>query len=211
MSGGDPAAGHWDPAQNGDFDSYLDRIAIPQVRELLSNYGPVAVLWWDTPIGMTPARAARFAPLLRLQPEMITNDRLLDPDHPNAYSGDTTTPEQAIPATGLPNRLFEVCMTMNNTWGFKAQDQNWKSADDILRKLIDIASKGGNFLLNVGPTADGEFPAASVERLEACGRWTQANQEALYGTTASLFRRLAWGRSTTKGNALYLEGVRLAR
>jgi alpha-L-fucosidase len=205
MAGGDPEAGHWDKAQDGNFDDYLDRVAIPQVRELLTHYGKVSVLWWDSPVGMTPARAARLAALLKLQPGIITNNRLLDPRHPNPYSGDTETPEQFIPATGMKGRLFEVCMTMNDTWGFKAQDHNWKSASDITRKLIDVASKGGNFLLNVGPDAQGVIPAASVERLRESGKWVHANAEAIYGTTASRFRRLPWGRSTTKGDMLYLE------
>jgi alpha-L-fucosidase len=200
----DPEAGHWDKAQDGDFDSYIDTVAIPQVRELLSNYGRISVLWWDTPVGMTPARAARFAEVLKLQPDIVTNNRLLNPDQGNAYSGDTETPEQFIPATGLGNRLFEVCMTMNDTWGFKSYDRNWKSAPDIIRKLVDIASKGGNFLLNIGPGPDGEIPEASAERLLSLGAWLRVNHESIYATDASLFRRLPWGRSTTKGNTIYL-------
>ena len=203
-SGGDPAIGHWDRAQAGSFDEYLDKVAIPQVRELLTNYGPISVLWWDTPVGMTPERSVRLAELLKLQPQLVTNNRLLNPRDLNPYSGDTETPEQFIPATGFKDRLFEVCMTMNETWGYKAHDHEWKPAADITRKLIDIASKGGNFLLNVGPTAEGEIPAPSVERLRESGRWVKQNGEAIFGTTASLFRRLPWGRSTTKGKTLYL-------
>ncbi len=199
-----PNAGHWDPAQDGDFDEYLARVAQPQVRELLTHYGPVATFWWDSPHGMTPERAAKLAELLKLQPHLITNNRLLNPKQPNPYSGDTETPEQFIPATGFKGRLFEVCMTMNDSWGYKAHDQNWKPAADITRKLIDIASKGGNFLLNIGPDAEGVVPAPSVERLQESGRWVRANGEAIHGTTASLFRQLPWGRSTTKGNIIYL-------
>jgi alpha-L-fucosidase len=199
-----PNAGHWDRAQDGDFDEYLARVSIPQVRELLTNYGPISTFWWDSPHGMTPERAAKLAELLKLQPHLITNNRLLNPRQRNPFSGDTETPEQFIPATGFKDRLFEVCMTMNGTWGYKAHDQNWKPAADITRKLIDIASKGGNFLLNVGPDAEGVVPAPSVERLRESGRWVRANGEAIYGTTASRFRLLPWGRSTTKGNNLYL-------
>ncbi len=204
MAGGDPAGGRWDAAQAGDFDKYLDELAAPQLRELLTRYGHISILWWDTPVGMTPERAARLAKLVELQPHLLTNNRLLNPRERNAFSGDTETPEQFIPATGFKDRLFEVCMTMNDTWGYKAHDQNWKPAEDITRKLIDIASKGGNFLLNVGPDAHGEIPAPSVERLRESGRWIQAHGESIYGTTASLFRRLPWGRSTTKGSIIYL-------
>jgi alpha-L-fucosidase len=202
--GGDPAAGRWDRAQDGSFDDYLNRIAVPQVRELLSHYGQVSVLWWDAPVGMTPDRARRFAPLLALQPGIVTNNRLLDFNNPNEFSGDTETPEQTIPPTGFKDRDFEVCMTMNDTWGFKQHDQNWKPASDLIRKLVDVASKGGNFLLNVGPDALGRIPQPSVERLQAMGRWTRANAEAIYGTAASPFAKLPWGRCTRKGGVLYL-------
>ena len=96
-------------------------------------------------------------------------------------------------------------MTMNDTWGFKSYDTNWKSAETIVRNLIDIASKGGNYLLNVGPTADGEIPPASVERLAAVGKWMSVNGEAIYGTTASPFaEQLSFGRATQKKGRLYV-------
>lgn len=203
FNGGDPAAGHWDKAQEGSFDDYLDRIAIPQARELLTNYGPVAVFWWDTPVGMNRARAEKLAALLALQPGIITNNRLNNRDE-GIFLGDTETPEQTIPPTGFKGRDFEVCMTMNDTWGYKLHDQNWKPTSDLIRKLVDVASKGGNFLLNVGPDGLGRIPQPSVERLRAMGRWTRANGEAIYGTAASPFAKLPWGRCTQKPGTLYL-------
>ena len=191
--GGAAAGGHWDKAQDGDMDEYLRKIAVPQVREILTNYGDIAVLWWDTPTNMTTQRAEMLLPLLALQPGIIHNNRL-----GGGYKGDTETPEQHIPATGFPGRDWETCMTMNDTWGFKSYDQNWKPTEKLIVNLIDIASKGGNYLLNVGPTAEGEIPAPSVERLKEVGKWMKANGAAIYGTSASPFKRLAWGRCTKK-------------
>jgi alpha-L-fucosidase len=193
--------GHWDPAQEGSMDDYIDKVAVPQVREILSNYGPVAVLWWDTPKDMTPARVKKFLALLKLQPRLITNNRL-DKDK---LTGDFSTPEQKIPATGIPGEDWETCMTMNHTWGYKSFDHDWKSTEMLLRNLIDIASKGGNYLLNVGPTSEGLIPEPSVERLQAIGRWMKVNGEAIYGTSASPFDQAPkWGRVTQKDKKVYL-------
>lgn len=187
----------WDEAHKGDYDEYLKTVAVPQVRELLSNY-PIDILWWDTPMHMTRERAAPLAALLNLRPGIITNNRL-----GQGFKGDTETPEQFIPAKGYPGD-WETCMTMNGHWGYNAYDNNWKSSTDLIRKLAEICSKGGNFLLNVGPTAEGEFPPACVERLKEIGEWMRINSDSIYGTAASPFPFLPWGCATRKGDRLYL-------
>ncbi|MCZ6493252.1 MAG: alpha-L-fucosidase, partial [Planctomycetota bacterium] len=105
---------------------------------------------------------------------------------------------------GIPGYDWETCMTMNDTWEFKIDDHNWKSPEQLIRMLINIVSKGGNFLLNVGPTALGEIPPPSVERLKAIGDWMRVNGESIYGAGPSVFGGLEWGRCTTKPGKLYL-------
>lgn len=194
----------WDPAQNGDYDNYLKTIALAQATEIIDRYNP-AILWWDTPQQMTPARVAPFAELMAKHPQIINNNRLGE-----GFTGDTMTPEQHIPPRGFPGKMFEVCMTMNNTWGYKKNDNNWKSSQRLIQMLSDIASKGGNLLLNIGPRADGSIPQESIDRLEAIGSWMEVNSQAIHATEASPFpRRLPWGRITQKagkqgGTVLYL-------
>ena len=184
--------GGWDEAHKGSYDDYLTRIAVPQVREILTRYQP-DVLWWDTPRLMTPERAAPLAELLSIQPDIITNNRL-----GGGFRGDTETPEQYIPPKGYPGRDWETCMTMNDTWGFKSYDKNWKSSQTLIRTLIDIASKDGNYLLNIGPDATGRIPEESVRLLREVGAWMKQNGEAIYGTDGSPLHRLPWGRCTLK-------------
>jgi alpha-L-fucosidase len=188
--------GHWDPAQETrTFDQYIDQVAVPEVKDLLTNYGDIAVLWWDTPTHMTDEAALKLQALLKLQPNIITNDRLKRPDFP----GDTKTPEQKIPTQSqLDGKDWETCMTMNGSWGYKSWDHNWKSAETLIHNLVDIASKGGNYLLNVGPKEDGTFPQESIDRLKAIGAWMKVNQEAIYATKASPIAPFSWGRCTSK-------------
>ena len=193
-----------------------------QAAELLSSYGPIDIVWWDYSAqdfqGDEAWRAFDLMALARAgQPKIIMNNRLfripeagwksmgtegyapsLDPKY-----GDFITPEQHIPATGMPGIDWETCMTMNTTWGYSEHDRAWKSDEALIRNLIDIASKGGNYLLNIGPRADGSVPEESVRGMRAIGRWLTTNGESIYGTRASQFANLTWGRSTTKGNTRY--------
>jgi alpha-L-fucosidase len=183
-------------------DKYVDEVAVPQVRELLSNYGDIGILWWDMPGGaINKERAERlFRAAVQCNPTVIMNNRL-----ERHYKGDTETPEQYVPPRGFAERDWEVCMTINDSWGFKKRDRNWKSAEWLIRQLCDIVSKGGNYLLNIGPTPEGEIPQPCVERLETIGAWMKLNGQAIHGTTATPFvRPTSWGRATQKGNMLYL-------
>ncbi len=205
-----PPTYHWDPAQDGDFSTYLHTKAIPQMKELLTNYGYAPdIIWFDTPYesgyqsnehpnpkdvhGMTPEWAGEIVKLLNTRPNLIWNNRL-----GGGYNGDTETPEQYIPAQGYPGRDWEACMTINDTWGYKVDDHNFKSTETLLRNLIDIASKGGNYLLNIGPEDTGAVPSAEIDRLQQMGKWMDVNGEAIYATKATLFGPEAGAFSTTE-------------
>jgi alpha-L-fucosidase len=199
-AGGAAKGGHWDTAQDGDMDTYINNVAAPQVKELLTNYGPVSVIFWDTPFDMTEKRAQVLRDQLKIQPNIIQNDRLIDGD-----LGDYETPEQFIPSIGLAGLDWEGNMTMNGTWGYKSYDTGWKSSKTIITNLVNIASKGGNYLLNVGPDGQGLIPDSSLKRLKQVGAWMSTNGEAVYGSSASpLTRQPVWGKCTYKPGKLYI-------
>ncbi len=193
----------FDPVQK-DFDSYIETYVIPQVTELLTRYGPVALIWFDTPKGITqgvsPAQSRQLLDLChRLQPDTLVCGRL-----GNALGDYATTNDNTIPAGALLEGDWETPATMNDTWGFKSQDHNWKSATDLIRKLVDIVSKGGNYLLNVGPTASGAIPPESIARLEAMGDWLALHGEAVYGTRPGPIQDQRAYRTTVKNGKVYI-------
>jgi alpha-L-fucosidase len=177
------AGNTWDfgPEEKKDFDQYLRAKAEPQVRELLTGYGPVALIWFDTPRMMTADRAKRFTDIVRsLQPNTLIDGRL------GAEGDYRSTGDNVIPPD-VQGEAWETPATINHTWGFRKDDTDWKSPGQIAFKLVDIVSKGGNYLLNVGPTADGVIPQASQDVLRRVGRWLQINGEAVYGAGPTPF------------------------
>lgn len=198
--------------EGADFERYEEYLQ-GQVRELIQRYQP-AVMWFDGEWERTwnHERGVELFQLCReLAPSMLVNNRVdvhrggMGGFNLSAEAvGDFSTPEQEIPATGVPGLDWETCMTMNEHWGFNALDEQWKSSSDLIRKLCDIASKGGNFLLNVGPRADGSFPPAAVERLQELGQWMAQRGVAIYGTQASPFDAWDQARATVRGSTLYI-------
>jgi alpha-L-fucosidase len=194
-------------AEGADFERYVAHLH-RQVEELLTKYGEIGVMWFDGEWEPTWTHAhgiALYERCLRLQPSIIVNNRvdkgrggMAGLTAEGGFRGDFGTPEQEIPSHGLPGVDWETCMTMNEHWGYNRADVRYKSVGALVRTLVDVASKGGNFLLNVGPRADGTFPPEAVERLRGIGRWMTINGEAIHGTAASPFDPLPWGRCTVK-------------
>lgn len=167
--------------QDGSFDAYLQGKVEPQLRELLTNYGPLCLIWFDTPQMMTGDRPKRLTDIVRkLQPDTLIDGRL------GAVGDYRSTGDNAIPPTASDD-AWEVPATLNRTWGYRTDDHDWKSPGELVFKLVDVVSKGGNYLLNVGPTAEGVIPQPSQDNLRAVGEWLKMNGEAVYGTGRSPF------------------------
>ena len=196
--GGGAGCEKWDPAQNGGFDEYVEKVSLPQVKELLSNYGPISVMWFDSDGAKAPDPekvGARYASVLKLQPNLIVRGGA------GSFPADFYDHEGYIPLN-TPTGDWELCCTANGSWGYTRQRAN--SLAKQLPFLIEAWSKGGNVLLNVGPDREGALPADSMELLKQIGAWMKVNGEAVYGSTRGPFDYLPWGWATLKGDMLYL-------
>lgn len=203
-----------------DFDRYLEFMH-GQVRELLTMYGKLDLMWYDFSYGPMKCekwKADKLIEMVReLQPHIIIDNRLegsaedagsIRTLNPTPYSGDFASPEQMIPpgcicdeaGTPIP---WEACVTLNNNWGYRSQDLHYKSPKLVVRTLVECVSKGGNLILNVGPTAKGEIPKESVKILEEVGEWMSENGKSIYGCGVSEYEKPEWGRFTQNGNKLY--------
>lgn len=197
--GGGAGCPHWDPAfQDGDLHEYIKTVALPQLKELLSNYGPISELWFDTDgaKGIAPEESAQVVEVLKAQPQIIVDPRL------PGVKGDFATPEQHLPALP-PTGDWELCGTVNGSWGYTPVTA--KPLKQLLPYMITAWGMGGNVLMNVGPTPDGIIPQDSAQRLREVGAWLKTYGESIYGTTAGPFTFLPWGTATRKGNTLYLQ------
>ena len=204
------ASGHWEEVAGKGwyghkpdpvaFAAYLERKVKPQLRELLTNYGPVGLIWFDTPVAITLEQSLDLKAFVHsLQPDCLVSGRVGNNVGDYGSLGDNQIP--LGPVVGE----WETPATMNDTWGYKSDDDNWKPVGDLLQLLVDLTSKGVNYLLNVGPTSEGLIPQRSIDRLLEIGKWMDVGGEAIHGASPNPWPyEFPWGRVTTKGNKLYL-------
>jgi alpha-L-fucosidase len=213
---------HGDPTRP-EWATYLDYMDA-QLRELLTEYGPVAVIWFDGLDHQEKYKGEQVLSLVRqIQPATLVNNRLgvpgdfatpeqFIPDRiptksaANNLQGTTKTPESTPPSVPAPDdfQLWETCMTINGTWAYNKNDTQYKSAKELIRDLVNVASKGGNLVLDVGPTPEGTIQPEFVERLQAMGQWMKIYGDSIYGTTYGPLQNLAYGKTTAKGNIVYV-------
>ncbi|MEP4889930.1 MAG: alpha-L-fucosidase [Aliiglaciecola sp.] len=186
--------------QQGDFTEYFERKVIPQVTELLTEYGPIRTVWFDTPGDMTKEQSQQLVDLTRsLQPEAMINSRI-----GNGVGDFSTLGDHSLSQVNHPG-LWETIDTTNNSWGDAWYDKNWKSGTEILHRLISTVARGGNYMLNIGPKGNGEVPEMAAKGLRRAGKWLAHSGETIYGAKGSPWGRAqSWGDITVKGNKLYL-------
>ncbi|MFC7679643.1 alpha-L-fucosidase [Paenibacillus sp. GCM10028914] len=197
-----------------DFDRYLDYMH-GQVKELLTNYGKIDMMWFDFSYDEMTGEKWRATELMEtirsLQPEIVIDNRLggnIMAAEPEVYAGDFFSPEQIIPPRGIVNELgehvpWEACITLNNNWGYHAKDKDYKTPRQVIHAIVECVSKNGNLLLNVGPDAEGEIPSESLEILSTVGEWMRRNGDSIYGCGIAELEKPEWGRYTQCGNKLY--------
>jgi alpha-L-fucosidase len=201
----DAVGNTWDwpePDAKKDFSKYFEAKCKPQVKEILTGYGPLAEIWFDTPRNISKEMSLELVDMVRkLNPQCLVDGRV-----GNGVGDYESAGDNQISATNM-KRDWETPVTLNDTWGFKRDDNNWKSSTVLVRQLVQVAGRNGNYLLNVGPTAEGIIPAPSVERLAEVGQWMKVNGDSIYGTKGSPFEYdFPWGAITTKAdpNRVYL-------
>ncbi len=188
-----------DATPDADFHRYLHGKALPQIEELLTQYGDVALIWFDTPGPITREESLALMKTIRhLQPGCLINSRI-----GNGIGDYESLGDQEIPSR-MHDGLWETVDTHNDTWGFVHADQNWKSARELIERLVVVVSRGGNYMLNIGPDGLGRVPALSARIIREAGRWLAAHGEAIYDTIPSPLGALPWGECTQRGNTLYL-------
>ncbi|MDF2944889.1 MAG: hypothetical protein K0S01_3747 [Herbinix sp.] len=200
--------------KNHDFSKYIEYFH-GQVKELLTNYGKIDIMWFDFSYqDMTGEKweATKLIKMMReLQPDIIIDNRLggnIKAEEPEIYAGDFASPEQIIPPLGIVNQQsmplpWEACITLNNYWGYAAKDKDYKSTKQVIRALVECVSKNGNLLLNVGPNAKGEIPKESLSILADVGKWMEENGDSIYECGNAEYSKPEWGRFTKKGTKLY--------
>lgn len=191
-----------------NFQKYLENKCLPQIRELLTGYGKIAVMWFDTPMEMTEAQSRQvFDTVKSLQPDCIVSGRI-----GNNLGEYMTTGDNFIPANPYPGD-WEVPATLNNTWGYNSSDTDWKDAHSIIELLVRINSRGGNYLLNVGPDSKGRIPADSVRILDTVGNYVTKNADGIYATKAVIGNpyELDYGIMTTKPHKIFLHVIYKAK
>ena len=183
-----------------NFQKYLDEKVKPQVTEILSNYGPIGLIWFDTPRNITKEQSQQLVDLVhRIQPDTLVSGRV------GHGLGDYDSAGDNQISRARAERIWETPVTINDTWGFKSYDHNWKPVPILVRQLVQVISQGGNYLLNIGPTAQGVVPQPSVERLTQVGDWLRVNHDSVYGAGPSPYPyELPWGIITTKPSKMYL-------